>query len=63
MPTYSYVCKSCEHAFEAQQSIHDEALKVCPECQGELKKVFGQVGIAFKGSGFYRTDNATPKAD
>jgi putative FmdB family regulatory protein len=63
MPTYSYVCKSCEHAFEAQQSIHDEALKKCPECNGELRKVLGEVGVTFKGSGFYRTDNATPKSD
>lgn len=64
MPTYSYVCKKCEHAFEIQQSIHDEALKECPECKGELRKVFGQVGVTFKGSGFYRTDNAaSPKGD
>jgi putative FmdB family regulatory protein len=63
MPTYLYACKTCEHNFEAQQSIHDEALKVCPECGGELKKIFGQVGVAFKGSGFYRTDNAAPKSD
>jgi putative FmdB family regulatory protein len=63
MPTYSYVCKSCAHAFDAQQSIHDEALKTCPECKGELRKVLGEVGVTFKGSGFYRTDNATPKTD
>jgi putative FmdB family regulatory protein len=63
MPTYSYVCKDCAHAFETQQSIHDEALKECPECKGELRKVFGQVGVTFKGSGFYRTDNSTSKGD
>jgi putative FmdB family regulatory protein len=63
MPTYSYVCKSCAHAFDAQHSIHDEALKTCPECKGELRKVLGEVGVTFKGSGFYRTDKATPKTD
>lgn len=63
MPTYSYVCIKCEHALDVQHSIHDESLKVCPECKGELKKVFGKVGIAFKGSGFYSTDNAAPKTD
>ncbi|MEY4741307.1 MAG: hypothetical protein RL672_57 [Actinomycetota bacterium] len=58
MPVYSYVCKKCEHKFDIQQSFTDEALKVCPECGGELRKVFGQVGVTFKGSGFYRTDSA-----
>ena len=59
MPVYSYVCKKCEHKFDIQQSFTDEALKVCPECGGELRKVFGQVGVTFKGSGFYRTDSAS----
>lgn len=60
MPTYSYACKKCEHTFDIQQSFTDEALKVCPKCSGELRKVFGQVGVTFKGSGFYRTDSAGP---
>lgn len=63
MPTYSYKCKQCEHAFDVQQSINDDALTVCPKCQGELRKVFGQVGVTFKGSGFYRTDNSSAKSD
>jgi putative FmdB family regulatory protein len=63
MPTYSYVCKSCEHAFQAQQSIHDAALTECPECKGELRKVFGVGAVTFKGTGFYKTDNASPKSD
>jgi len=57
MPTYSYQCQACGHAFEITQSIHDQALESCPECKGELRKVFGKVGISFKGSGFYRTDS------
>ncbi|WP_296648957.1 FmdB family zinc ribbon protein [Rhodoluna sp.] len=61
MPTYSYACKNCEHTFDIQQSFSEDALKVCPKCQGELRKVFGQVGVTFKGSGFYKTDNASPK--
>ena len=59
MPTYSYVCKNCEHAFDAQQSFSDAPLEVCPECQGELRKQFGNLGVTFKGSGFYRTDSAS----
>jgi len=57
MPTYSYLCKSCGESFEIQQSFSDEALKVCPKCQGELRKQFGNLGVSFKGSGFYRTDS------
>ena len=57
MPTYSYVCKECEHAFEIQQSFSDSALTTCPKCQGELRKQFGNLGVTFKGSGFYRTDS------
>ncbi|NLD75959.1 MAG: FmdB family transcriptional regulator, partial [Acidimicrobiales bacterium] len=57
MPTYEYRCKSCDHEFEVVQSFTDDALTVCPECSGPLKKVFGNVGITFKGSGFYKTDS------
>lgn len=57
MPTYSYVCKDCGHAFDIQQAFTDDALKTCPECQGALRKVFSAVGVVFKGSGFYRTDS------
>ncbi len=30
---------------------------MCPNCGGALRKVFGSVGISFKGSGFYKTDS------
>jgi len=57
MPTYSYACKSCAHAFDAVQSFSDESLTVCPECGGALRKRYGTVGVTFNGSGFYRTDS------
>ena len=57
MPTYQYACTECGHAFEQFQSFSDDALTVCPECEGKLRKVFNAVGVVFKGSGFYRTDN------
>jgi putative FmdB family regulatory protein len=56
VPTYSYVCTVCDHRFDAQQSISEPALSRCPECDGALRKLFGAVGVVFKGSGFYRTD-------
>ena len=57
MPTYEYRCKDCGHTFDAYQSFTDDALTECPECHGALKKLFGNVGISFKGSGFYKTDS------
>lgn len=57
MPTYSYVCKSCRHAFDAVQSFSDPSLTECPECGGPLRKQYGSIGVTFNGSGFYRTDS------
>jgi putative FmdB family regulatory protein len=57
VPTYQYACTECGHAFEKFQSFSDDALTVCPECEGRLRKVFNAVGVVFKGSGFYRTDS------
>jgi putative FmdB family regulatory protein len=60
MPTYEYACKSCGEHLEVVQSFKDEPLKECPACGGPLRKVFGSIGIVFKGSGFYRTDSRMP---
>lgn len=57
MPTYQYACTECGHAFEQFQSFSDDALTECPACSGRLRKLFNAVGVVFKGSGFYRTDN------
>lgn len=57
MPTYQYACTACGHRFDAVQSFSDDALTECPECSGKLRKLFGSVGVVFKGSGFYRTDS------
>jgi putative FmdB family regulatory protein len=57
MPTYEYACKACGEHLEVVQSFKDDALTTCPACGGSLRKVFGSIGIAFKGSGFYRTDS------
>jgi putative FmdB family regulatory protein len=57
LPTYQYRCTECGHSFEQFQSFTDDALTVCPECGGRLRKMFNAVGVVFKGSGFYRTDS------
>ncbi len=59
MPTYGYECLSCDNQFETFQSIKDDALTICGECGGTLRKKIYPVGISFKGSGFYVNDYAT----
>ena len=57
MPTYEYRCTSCSDQFEIVQSFKDASLTVCDKCRGVLRKVYGNVGIAFKGTGFYKNDS------
>ena len=57
MPTYQYACTACGHELEAVQSFSDDPLTTCPDCGGNLRKLFGNVGVVFKGSGFYRNDS------
>jgi putative FmdB family regulatory protein len=60
VPTYSYACTECSNRFDAVQAFSDDALTTCPKCSGRLRKLFGSVGVVFKGSGFYRTDSREP---
>lgn len=57
MPTYQYRCTECANELEAVQKFTDDPLTDCPECTGNLRKVYGAVGVVFKGAGFYATDN------
>jgi putative FmdB family regulatory protein len=57
MPTYTYRCKECDHQFDQRQRMSDDPLTICPVCEGRIRRVVNSVGIVFKGSGFYVTDN------
>jgi len=59
VPTYEYACTNPEgkHQFEVVQSFSDAPVTECPECGFPVRKVYGSVGVVFKGSGFYRTDS------
>ena len=59
MPTYQYACTNPEgkHEFERVQSFTDAPVSECPECGSPVRKVYGSIGVVFKGSGFYRTDS------
>ena len=62
MPIYQYECRSCQHAFELQQSMKDDAISECPEChKNDARRIITGAGIVFKGTGFYVNDkNTTP---
>jgi len=59
VPTYQYVCTNPDgkHDFELVQSFTDAPASECPTCGSSVRKVYGSVGVVFKGSGFYRTDS------
>ena len=64
MPTYQYACTSaeCGHRFERVQAFTDPAITNCPDCDERVRKVYGSVGVVFKGSGFYRNDSRDAKS-
>ena len=53
--TYEYVCTACGHAWEAEQSISEAALKACPNCheQTARRQISGGAGFILKGGGWY----------
>lgn len=57
MPIYEYQCEECGVRFERMQSMSSAPVSICPECGGRVHRVISSVGVVFKGSGFYVTDN------
>ena len=60
MPVYEYRCRSCGHELEEVQPMGSGPPGPCPECGGELRRVYGRVGVRFSGWGFRRTDDLVP---
>ena len=63
MPLYTYRCNENGHEFEARQRMMDDPLTECPICGGPVRRVVSSVGVVFKGSGFYVTDNRSSNAN
>ena len=58
MPTYEYECSACGYQFEAFQRMTEAPLDKCPQCGKKVRRLISTgLGIIFKGSGFYSTDN------
>jgi putative FmdB family regulatory protein len=56
MPIYEFQCTSCKEIFEDLVNVGQKTHK-CPVCGAKSKKIISSVGIIFKGSGWYCTDN------
>jgi|GEM_PF-910937 len=58
MPTYEYKCKKCGNIFEKFQSITEDPIKKCKNCDGEVYRLISKNGnFILKGNGYYSTDN------
>jgi putative FmdB family regulatory protein len=55
MPTYDYICSSCGNAWEFEQRIVEEPVKVCPKCGKKTAKrqISAGAGFILKGGGWY----------
>ena len=61
MPLYEYRCPACRHELEEVQAMGAGPPGPCPRCGGELKRLYGRVGVRFSGWGFSRTDSLLPE--
>ena len=65
MPTYDYICQTCDKRFDYFQSMSSPSLRSNPACEDkncQVKRIVsGGSGLIFKGSGFYLTDYKNKK--
>ena len=58
MPTYDYKCRTCKASASLVTGIDKELyIPKCPKCRTEMVRDYGSPQVAFKGSGFYSTDD------
>ena len=54
MPTYEYLCTSCENQWEEIQKISEDAIEVCPKCgKSTAKRQISGGNFILKGGGWY----------
>lgn len=59
MPRYEYACDECDFGIEVSKPFSEsDSKEICERCGNEMNKVYGTIGVQFKGTGFYKTDNA-----
>lgn len=62
LPEYEYACLSCKHHFVIQRHLsEEEGVILCPECYGEVRRIWQATPVHYHGHGFYTTDVASEK--
>jgi len=57
MPIYQYECTECKEITDVVRGITESAPDpFCESCNSTLKRVYSNIGVTFRGSGFYSTD-------
>jgi putative FmdB family regulatory protein len=58
MPIYEYKCIKCDTKQTLIKSAEDrdKDLPLCKTCNSDIKRVYSNIGVSFKGTGFYTTD-------
>lgn len=62
MPTYDYRC-SKGHRYEKQEPFGSPSEHDCEKCGAVAKRQLSVPALAFKGSGFYKTDSRKSGSD
>lgn len=58
MPTYEFVCESCNNTQTIVQSIHAQAPEdIKCDCGATALRKFTPTPVTFNAVGFYKTDN------
>jgi putative FmdB family regulatory protein len=57
VPLYEFLCKTCDEVMIEVRSAEDRNKEsICQTCNTTRKRLYSNIGVSFKGSGFYSTD-------
>lgn len=57
MAFYDYKCEECTTTITVSRGMtEDDPGYTCETCNSALTRVYSNIGVSFKGSGFYSTD-------
>jgi putative FmdB family regulatory protein len=57
MPLYEFLCKICDEIIVEVRNAEERSKEsVCLTCNTTRKRLYSNIGVSFKGSGFYSTD-------
>ena len=53
---YTFRCRNCQKVLQVEHKIREPHPTRCPNCAGDLQRVFDPLYIHYRDSGFYSTD-------